>query len=111
MTPDPEDDGVPPLSRLASGGIVKPPTAVKVADLQDRSNSQWNYAPEHYSAPIHISVERRKVDKVLEIMEGAAGQLRALDGIDVAFAVHADHHGRVEGEMTIREPYKPRGVR
>jgi hypothetical protein len=27
-----------------------------------------------------------------------------LNGIDVTFAVHADHRGRVEGELTIREP-------
>jgi hypothetical protein len=37
-------------------------------------------------------------------MEDTAHRLRALDGIDVTFAVHADHRGRVEGEMTIREP-------
>ena len=91
---DPDDDGVGPLSQ---------PTAVKVADLQD-GNSAWNYTPEPFSPPIHVSVERRKVDKVLEIMEDTAHRLRALDGIDVTFAVHADHRGRVEGEMTIREP-------
>jgi hypothetical protein len=90
---DPDDDGVGPLSQ---------PTAVKVADLQDINNIY--YTPEPFSPPIHVSVERRKVDKVLEIMEDTAHRLRALDGIDVTFAVHADHRGRVEGELTIREP-------
>ncbi len=90
---DPDDDGVGPLSQ---------PTAVKVAELQP--NSSWNYTPEPFSPPIHVSVERRKVDKVLEIMESAAGQLRALNGVEVTFHVDADHRGRVEGELTIREP-------